>query len=481
MWSVDKNVEACHQSNHIFDSSSLRINYLIKVRYLFGISSLLTKHPNRSFLASAGTGHALPKKIMSAASQVIIPDYLNEDLIKKSLVSEYRNGNLVVEKFEISPATSSGDNYMSDVFRIHIKFRTLPNASKLEQLSLVVKCLPDAGQRGPVIEELIVYEKEAEMFLNVIPQLSKIANNEFFAAKCFYATRVPERMLVFHDLKSLNYTMANRHAGLDFDHCALIMKKIGKFHAASMTYAESNMDLMNKYFHFNMFNPAVEQKTDCINVIFEKGLETLIDVAENSWDDFDPTIVAKLKKLLPVYVTKLEACLTQKFTDGFKVLNHGDLWCNNMLFKYSPRTGKVDDVVFVDYQICYYSSPGLDINYAIANCPNLETRDRTEELVGIYYQSLSETLKAIGYPRIPTMADVQLEIERMEFFALVSIVSILPIVTMEKTDSFDPSFETLMDGEEGDKSRRIQYSGKLYQSIVKPMLRRFDEKKLLDV
>ncbi|XP_058443776.1 uncharacterized protein LOC131425709 [Malaya genurostris] len=418
---------------------------------------------------------------MSAASQLIIPDYLNEELIKKSLVSEYQNDNLVVEKFEISPATSSGDNYMSDVFRIQIKFRTSPNAKKSEQVSLVVKCLPDTGSRGSVIKEMNVYEKEAKMFLDVVPQLSKIANNEFFAAKCFYATRVPECMLVFQDLKSLNYVMANRHAGLDFDHCALIMHKIGKYHAASMAYAERNMGVMNKYFHFNMFNPAVEQKSDCINIIFEKGLATLIEVAESSWDNFDSSILVKLKKLLPVYVAKIEACLTQKFTDGFKVLNHGDLWCNNMLFKYNPQSGKVEDVVFVDYQICFYSSPGVDLNYAIANCPNLETRNRTDELIGIYYQSLSETLKTIGYSRIPTMADVQHEIRRMEFFSLVSIVSILPIVMMEKTDAVELSFEAFANEELAEKVRKIQYSGKMFQSIVKPMLKQFNDKKLLDL
>ncbi|XP_053699324.1 uncharacterized protein LOC128746291 isoform X2 [Sabethes cyaneus] len=370
---------------------------------------------------------------------------------------------------------------MSDVFRILVKFRTSPTESVVQQLSLVVKCLPSSGHRGSVIEEMIVYEKEAEMFLNVVPALSKLANNEFFAAKCYYATRVPERMLMFHDLKSLNYVMSNRHAGLDFDHCALIMKKIGKFHAASIPYAERNMDLMNKYFHFNMFNPSVEKKNDCINVIFEQGLATLIEVAENSWDNFDPKILTKLKKLLPIYVTKLEACLTQKFDDGFKVLNHGDLWCNNMLFKYGGQSGKVEDVVFVDYQICFYSSPGVDLNYAIANCPNLATRDRSDELVAIYYQALAETLKSVGYPKIPSLDDVQHEIRRMEFFALVSVVSILPIVMMEKTDSFEVSFESFIDEELAAKARKLQYSGKTFQAIVKPMLKRFDERGLLDV
>ncbi|XP_055615204.1 uncharacterized protein LOC129761507 [Toxorhynchites rutilus septentrionalis] len=423
----------------------------------------------------------LQEGISALPAKVQVPEYLNEDLIKRSLANGFQNDSVTVKKLQISPATSAGDNYMSEVFRIHVEYRDALDTDEVKQISLIVKCMPDGENRGEVIEALTVYEKEAEMFINVIPQLSKIARGAFFAAKCYYATRDPERMLVFHDLKSLDYTMANRHAGLDFDHCALIMKKIGKFHAASMRYAEKNMDVMGKYFHFSMFNPDVGKRLDCMDVIFGKGFATLIDIAEAEWEDFDPKILAKMKRLLPVYVSKLEECLGQKFDDGFKVLNHGDLWCNNMLFKHSVPSGKVEDVVFVDYQISYYSSPGIDLNYALSNCPDRETRKRTDELINIYYQSLSETLKQIEYSRIPTLADVLREIERMEFFALVSVISVLPIVMMEKTDSFECNFDAFYDEEIAEKVRRIQFGGKMYQSIVKPMLKRFDERNLLDV
>ncbi|XP_055588057.1 uncharacterized protein LOC129740411 isoform X2 [Uranotaenia lowii] len=341
--------------------------------------------------------------------------------------------------------------------------------------------MPTSGSRGAVIEEFIMYEKEVEMFMNVLPQLSQIAGDAFFAAKCFYATRDPERMIVFHDLKSLGYIMANRHAGLDYDHCALIMSKIGKLHAASIKFASGNRDVLDKYFHFSLFPPVEQRKSDCITVVFQKGFETLVSTIEDSWDDFDPAVLAKLKRLLPFYLTKLEACMTQKVEDGYCVLNHGDLWCNNMLFKYDEKSGRVDDVVFVDYQICYYSSPGIDLNYALANCPDLKTRDREEELIQVYHRSLKEAMQTIGLENIPSLADVKRERKRMEFWSFVSIVSILPIVMMERTDTVEASFEAMVDEKVAEKARKIQYSGKLYQAIVKPMLKRFDQRGLLEV
>lgn len=73
--------------------------------------------------------------------------------------------------------------FMRNVESFFFVCSTSSKTKNVEQISLVIKCMPDAGQRGPVIEELKVYEKEKEMFVNVIPELSKIASNEFFAAK----------------------------------------------------------------------------------------------------------------------------------------------------------------------------------------------------------------------------------------------------------------------------------------------------------
>lgn len=60
---------------------------------------------------------------MSTETKSLIPEYLNEDLIKDTLISEFKNDQISVEEFAIAPATSPGDNYMSDVFRIQVKFR----------------------------------------------------------------------------------------------------------------------------------------------------------------------------------------------------------------------------------------------------------------------------------------------------------------------------------------------------------------------
>lgn len=74
----------------------------------------------------------------AAINKCPIPDYLNEELIRKTLRKEFNSEDIVVEEFDVSPATSAGDNYMSDVFRIPVKYRYLLTSKK------AVDCLKHA-------------------------------------------------------------------------------------------------------------------------------------------------------------------------------------------------------------------------------------------------------------------------------------------------------------------------------------------------
>ncbi|XP_049300057.1 uncharacterized protein LOC125772397 [Anopheles funestus] len=418
-----------------------------------------------------------------------VPEYINEQLIVKSIANGSGVRKPQILESKITRATANGDNYMSDVFRIVASYIDGDNSEhrpERRKISLVVKSLPDTGHRGPMIEQLLVYEKEASMFRDIVPQLSKMANDTFFAARCFYASDLPERLIVFEDLKALGYVTVSRHAGLDFEHCALVMKKIGQFHAASMRFAEKEPDLLRRKFHFHLFNPNKSEPMEEMRTIFEKGLEALIAVAKTQWDNFDQTIVAKMEKLTPVYVQRLRECLEQECESdgGYRVLNHGDLWSNNMMFRYDPNVPSiVQDVAFVDLQLSFYTSPGLDLNYTLATCPNYETRSRLDELIELYYASFKATLEHLEYDArpIPTLDDVRREIRRMEFFALMSVLTVLPILLMDQMDEMVVNFENLIQGEDAEKARQIQYNGKNYQRIVRPMLIEFNRRNLLDI
>lgn len=149
------------------------------------------------------------------------------------------------------------------------------------------------------------------------------------------------------------------------------------------------------------------------------------------------------------------------------------------MFRY--ENGRPVDVIFVDYQMSYYSSPGLDLNYFINTSPHNDIREnQIEEILHVYYDQFSSTLKAMGVTYIPSMYDVRNEIKRCEYYGLMAACNILPFVVLNKEASGDSSFENLGDEQESEKQQTAMYTNHLYENAIKPILRRFDEHKILD-
>ncbi len=164
------------------------------------------------------------------------PDYISKDLFEKSLRNGFKDSSIVITDYEVTMGSSTGDNYCSDIYRSKIVFTK--NGKSNNSISLIVKAMPFVEARSSALETLEVFDKEVKMYTETIPKISKILDDEYMCARCFYAIKEPVQLIVFEDLKALGFQMADRQSGIDEAHCKLVLSKLGRFHAASIILSE---------------------------------------------------------------------------------------------------------------------------------------------------------------------------------------------------------------------------------------------------
>lgn len=115
--------------------------------------------------------------------RVAVPDYLSKSFIEKALKKGFSSRDLILKNVRLEMGTSVGDNYCSDIYRAYVTYSKSPESKTVEERSLVIKSMPFTELRGPVLDELEVFNKEIDMYTDTLQQLSKLVDDEPFCAK----------------------------------------------------------------------------------------------------------------------------------------------------------------------------------------------------------------------------------------------------------------------------------------------------------
>lgn len=169
----------------------------------------------------------------------------------------------------------------------------------------------------------------------------------------------------------------------------------------------------------------------------------------------------------------------------FKVLNHGDCWSNNILFKYDWRLNPVsvrliiDSLLiiiliglmilikaffhlrFIDFQYPNYSSPLIDVSHFlyISMQPSVR-RHSYNKLIENYHESLISNLTKYDYegPR-PSIDDVFRVMDRISCFWMYIYASWYPLITEEPKETPDLSIIVKTGGKEGYRAEIYEEGG----------------------
>lgn len=177
---------------------------------------------------------------------------------------------------------------------------------------------------------------------------------------------------------------------MDYPHLSLALRCLGEFHACSFITRSVNPTSFDKL--RRMKEPLFYEQ------LVHSGYQAnMIDVIMKALASEDKHYSERYQRFADDLTQHLVEATDGSAAEPYAVVNHGDFWTNNLLFKYDQK-GNPYDLRFLDLQICRYASPVLDVLYVLFCCCTQETRRKYhDKLIHEYYDALSKRLVRADY------------------------------------------------------------------------------------
>jgi len=413
-------------------------------------------------------------------NHVFVPDWLNNEFLKSAIQQEVGGSNIDVTNYDTQLAVSKDNHFGSSLLRVTVEysFTDQNESNKRGTIHLIVKSLPNSEMMRAMLNMTGIFKRETDVYLVALPAMYRQVEEligfriQYFSSRCIYSV---SDVLVLEDLNNLGYKMADRRRGLDLPHCKLVLRSLAQFHGMSVALHRkdpSSMDLFREVFY-------KEELRELLTCTFNPGMQVLASVVA-TWPGYE-RFADKIRKMVETMISR--AIEVVKPTDGsLSVLNHGDFWTNNMLFKYSSGSEVPEQVKFVDFQLSRFSSPALDLQYFVFSSPSQEVRfEQLDCLLETYHTELRKTLATLGCSDVEfTIEDLKKEFENKAYFGLITACVYLNMFLADPKDSVDVETVT-MDEMMVVKDNPLlkSMSGKRFRETFQNVLLHFESKGLL--
>ncbi|CRL03776.1 CLUMA_CG016261, isoform B [Clunio marinus] len=367
--------------------------------------------------------------------------FLDSDTICDDFFIEIVENKLKISRDEfrlqlviLSSASGQNENYVSVLYRAKIKIEMIKTKEK-KVVDVIIKALLTTIKE---MKEFSVFPRERFVYENVLKSFEDIwlerADEEIqFGPRDVKYETDPYEIIVLDDLKAAGYEMLNRKVGLNMEEAKIVLMKLAKFHAAgAVCYQEGGA--MRSYFDDSSADKSFYMMTD--DNPFLQGAAQMLEAFVDSLTAFNYSkeIIQKFSRPKKNLFTSC-GDITAPMQNGFRVLNHADLWINNAMFKFNEER-EVLDVSFIDYQTPSLGSPSFDLLYFLLNsvADDIKT-DYFDDFVCYYHENLTTALRKLKYQQsIPTLTDLHIDMLENKRFACYCLVSVLPIIKLEKNE-----------------------------------------------
>lgn len=377
---------------------------------------------------------------------VQLPDYALKLVHDVAVQEGFVDGSYT---FGQEAGSKQGDGFQGIMIRIHYDGK---RQNSTDRLTVLLKMTPISPIKRAVLGTNETFSKEVLAYRTILPAIHDLQTkhgltkeNGFFAVPKCYGTYANEStgdfVIIMQDIRELGFEMVDKFNPLDVDHAVAVMQQLGRFHAVSMALQRQQPDVFEQFKHLT--TNALKSMARPESAQMYQAFFGMVTASLDGADDFEPHIVAKVKELSSDYHEKLKETMRPDGFEPFGVINHADIWSNNLMYLYGGDK-KLKEVCLLDWQNVQYGSPICDVAIYMYGALQQEIRGpHYDALLKAYHQSVSETLGLLGEDAssVFSWTDFQKQLHNYARFGLIMSVTILMAMTMAPADM--PDFDDI--------------------------------------
>lgn len=267
-----------------------------------------------------------------------LPQFVRDALVKVATGAKF-----LKPTFNISSGSNVGDGFVSVMLRVVIEGYkvndTIDYKGVKHKLRIIVKLAPFSKTRREQFGANILFEREVQMYNEYLPVLEQYQIEKGISRKdglynfprCYSALFDKDRdetLLIMEDLIQQEFGLWNKYEPMDYFHASKVMESLGRFHALSLIIKKQKPETFTK---FEKYNDLMAQMIN--NEAMQDMFKNYFDNAINSFLETETEPREKLLKFKESFVDEMLSLTDAKRAEPYALVNHGDCWINNFMFK----------------------------------------------------------------------------------------------------------------------------------------------------